>query len=72
MLGPADGSFSQVNLEKIRQIDLKGDSVYYIMGLSLRAGSTFKTGAVLVGADAVYRVEDDSDKLHKVVATSEL
>ena len=58
-------------MEKVRSIVLE-DSIYSAIGLSVRAGATFKTGAVLIGADAVYRVEDDGDKLVKLIDTSQL
>ena len=58
-------------MEKKRSIVLE-DSIYSAIGLSVRAGPTFKTGAVLIGADAVYRVEDDGDKLVKLIETSQL
>ena len=46
--------------------------MYGLWSLSLRRGPTFKTGVLLLGQHAVYRVEDDSEQVKLLVKTHNL
>lgn len=48
------------------------DTIYRAIGLSRRNGPTFKTGALLVGAEALWRVDDSSLQPERVIAVADI
>lgn len=46
--------------------------IYMAVGLSKRNGPTFKTGALLIGANFIYRVDDATLQLSEVIQVSQL
>ena len=48
------------------------DTIYSAVGLSYRNGPTFKTGALLVGAEALWRVDDSSMELTRMITISDM
>ena len=66
VFAPTEGSFTQIELIKVCEKALT-DSIYTAIGLKNRNGPTFKSGALLVGADAIYRVDDDNYALVEII-----
>ena len=68
---PVEASFAQITFEKLQQIDL-ADTVYSAVSLSKRNGVTFKSGALLIGADAIYRVDDSEQTVQQLITVQQI
>ena len=71
VLAPTEGTFTQIELVKVSEKPLD-DQIYAAIGLRTRNGPTFKSGALLVGADAIYKVDDATYEVTEVIRLDQI
>ena len=66
VFAPTEGAFTQIELIQVSEQALD-DQIYTAIGLKNRNGPVFKSGALLVGADAIFRVDDSDYSIKEVI-----
>ena len=66
VFAPTEGAFTQIELMQVSEQALD-DQIYTAIGLKNRNGPVFKSGALLVGADAIFRVDDSDYSIKEVI-----